>query len=75
MISSNPKYRLKGPAIEKNTILNSSSTNSALGDLEYASGQKTTPKNAAQANTWAIRGGNQKRFIRNLRRTFPFNSG
>ncbi len=72
MISSNPRYRLKGPAVKKIVILNSSVD---LVDPLYPSGQNTTAKNAAQANAWAITGGNMKRFIRNLRRTFPFNHG
>ena len=40
--------------------------------LEYPKGQKTTPKNANQANAWANRGGNRKRFICISRRMCPF---
>ncbi len=72
MISSNPKYRLNGPAPMKNFMLNPSAE---MVDPPYPKGQKYTPKNAAQANTWAIIGGNMKRFIRNIRRTSPFNPG
>ena len=64
VISSKPRYRLKGPAVKKNVILNPSVD---PVDPLYPSGQKTTPENAAQANTWAIEGGNMKRFIRNIR--------
>ena len=56
----------------KNVILNSSVD---LIDPPYPSGQKTAPKNAAHANTWAIIGDSRKRFIWNLRRTFSFNHG
>ena len=42
-----------------------------FGGHGESQGQKTTPKNAAQLKTWAIRGGSHKRLIPNLSRRFP----